>query len=501
MLASKRQGRHKDRVLAGKYRLEELLGTGGMGEVYRAERIADGELFAVKILRSEHCADTALVARFLREARAADLVRHPNVVRILETGTDDAGTPFFVQELLRGEDLALCLKSCGGRLTPEIAIDLLLPIVEAMGIAHASGVVHRDLKPGNVYLARINGDTIPKLLDFGISSLAASTEISRITSTGTSLGTPAYMSPEQVMGQNDVDARSDVWSLGVMIYELIAGSLPFVLGDSPGALFVQICTRNPRPLESVVPEVPLDLARVIARCMRRNRAERYATAEDLAADLRCVRNGTAIASSRLLEQEAIAADLENAARVTLARGRAVFSSEDALTVSTPAGPGARSARFSTASHGSTHEIELDAPSSDSTEALKLASVMPPAMSSNWRTGVQTPGRPARAPEAKLPTGSAFPFFACAALVAAGAVFASPWHGGSPLSSAIESTASFAPRVSLTILVVIAFGGGAFGAGRARRHWYDGRKAVAAVIVVVAAIALALAAHLARAVIG
>ncbi len=500
MHASKRQGSHKDRVLAGKYRVEELLGTGGMGEVYRAARISDGELFAVKILRSEHCADTALVARFLREARAADLVRHPNVVRILETGTDDAGTPFFVQELLRGEDLALCLKSCGGRLTPEIAIDLLLPIVEAMGIAHTSGVVHRDLKPGNVYLARINGDTIPKLLDFGISSLAASTEISRITSTGTSLGTPAYMSPEQVMGQNDVDARSDVWSLGVMIYELIAGSLPFVLGDSPGALFVQICTRNPRPLESVVPEVPLDLARVIARCMRRNRAERYATAEDLAADLRCVRNGTAIAPSGLPEQEAIAADLENAARFT-ARGRAVFSSEDALTVSSPALPGARSARFSTASHGSVHEIELDAPSTDSTEALKLASVMPPAMSSHWRTGVQTPGRPARAPDAKSSRGSAFPFFACAALVATGAVFASPWQAGSPLSSAIESAASFAPRVSMTILAVIALGGGAFAAGRARRHWYGDRKAVAAVLVVVAAIALALAAHLARAAIG
>ncbi len=563
MTASKRLGSHKDRILAGKYRLDELLGTGGMGEVYRAVRIADGALFAVKILRIEHCADSGLVARFLREARAADLVRHPNVVRILETGTDDAGTPFFVQELLRGEDLALCLKSCGGRLTPDIAIDLLLPIVEAMGIAHASGVVHRDLKPGNVYLARINGDTMPKLLDFGISSLAASTEISRITSTGTSLGTPAYMSPEQVMGQSDVDARSDVWSLGVMLYELIAGCLPFVMGESPGALFVQICTRNPRALEVVVPDVPRDLAQVIARCLRRNRGERYSTATELAEDLRCVRDGKPIAPSSLPEQRAIAADVEMAARATLGRGASNISSEDMATVATPAADAAearRSARFSTASHGSMREIDLDVPSSDSANTLKLASI--PPVSGAWRPGAHAATRPVRAPEPTTPTGSAAPFFAVAAIVAGAATLASPWRAGWPLLSVVESATSFAPRAGMTVLAIAALAGGAFaavrgvrrapiaigllviaigavgvaialgvdalmpgqlldlaprvtpwaaalvpfgtglhGADHARRLWWSGNKGVAAVLVAAAVVALAIAAHVARAAIG
>src|SRR5262249_55023965 len=130
-----------------------------------------------------------------------------------------------------------------------------------------------------------------KLLDFGISSFASTSDVSRITSTGTALGTPAYMSPEQVMGNKDIDARADVWALGVMMYELLAGRLPFNKGDTPGALFVQICTHSPTPLESVVPDVPRDLARIVKRCLRRSRMERYPTAAELALDLRAVHAG------------------------------------------------------------------------------------------------------------------------------------------------------------------------------------------------------------------
>ena len=268
-------------LLAGKYRLERLLGAGAMGQVYRAKELGSDRAVAVKVMRDEHAHNTTTVTRFLREARAAKKVDHPNVVDVYDIALDDDGAPFIVQELLHGEDLARCLKTSGGTLSPEIALDLLIPIVDAAAAAHASGVVHRDLKPANVYLARIGTEIVPKLLDFGISQLVDTEDASRLTATGTALGTPAYMAPEQVMGSKEIDARTDVWSLGVMLHELVAGSLPFAI-DVPSALFVAICTTNPTPLDEAAPGVPLDLARVVARCLRRDRRERYANATELA---------------------------------------------------------------------------------------------------------------------------------------------------------------------------------------------------------------------------
>ena len=287
-------------TLAGKYALEGRLGVGGMGEVYRARNTAMGRAVAIKLLLAEHANDETVVARFLTEARAANLVRHPNVVDVLDIGRDDDGTPFIVQELLEGKDLARHVLDAGGRLPYVEALTLIVPIVEAVGLAHARGVVHRDLKPENVFLALIGDTIVPKLLDFGISQVLAAPDSVRMTATGVAMGTPAYMSPEQIKGAKSVDARTDVWSLGVILFEMVSGELPFP-AESAGAMFVQISIAEPVPLASVAPSVPLDLTRVIARCLRKDRTERYASASDLARDLRNVLENKAILRTGELE--------------------------------------------------------------------------------------------------------------------------------------------------------------------------------------------------------
>ena len=276
-------------VLASKYRLEELLGSGGMGHVYRAVNQDVGRLVAIKVLRAEHAQNPQVVERFLREARAANLVRHPNVVDVLDVGRETAGAPFIVQELLEGEDLAHLVERRGGRLPLEEVVDILGPVIDAVAEAHARGVIHRDIKPENVFLAKGPRAPIPKLLDFGISKVSAPDL--RATEVGVMMGTPAYMPPEQVRGARDANPQTDVWALGVMLFELISGRMPFDEGDAP-ALFVAIATRDAPTLLDIGAEVPPEISRVVARCLRRSPGERYPTAAELARDLRHVMNGT-----------------------------------------------------------------------------------------------------------------------------------------------------------------------------------------------------------------
>jgi eukaryotic-like serine/threonine-protein kinase len=280
-------------VLASKYRLEELLGSGGMGHVYRAVNTHVGRAVAIKVLRAEHAQNAQIVERFLREARAANLVRHPNVVDVLDIGKEDGGAPFIVQELLDGEDLAHLVARRGGKLPVEEVCDLLLPVIEAVAEAHAHGVVHRDIKPENVFLAKAKppqGPT-PKLLDFGISKVRAPDL--RATEVGMMMGTPAYMAPEQVQGARDADPRSDVWALGVMMFELIAGRMPFDIPDAP-ALFVAIATRDAPSLLEIHAEVTPAISRLVGRCLRRQPDDRYPSAAELGRDLRHVLDNTEI---------------------------------------------------------------------------------------------------------------------------------------------------------------------------------------------------------------
>ncbi|HEY8087711.1 MAG TPA: serine/threonine-protein kinase [Polyangiaceae bacterium] len=278
-------------LLGGKYVLEQRLGAGGMGEVWRARHVALDREVAIKVLRPEHADDRDVAARFLREARTANLVRHPNVVDVLDVGQDEHGAPFLVQELLRGQDLARHVAEQGGRLPVAAAMQLLLPVVDAVAFAHARGVVHRDLKPENVFLAREGEAVVPKLLDFGISHVAAGP---RMTATGVALGTPAYMAPEQIKGRA-VDARTDVWSLGVMVHEVLSGALPFT-GETTADMFVQIATSPPIPLADAVPGVPEDLSRIVERCLCFAPEDRYADARALADDLRAFWGGKHLAA-------------------------------------------------------------------------------------------------------------------------------------------------------------------------------------------------------------
>ena len=282
-------------LLAGRYRLVKRLGAGGMGEVYRAHNELVGRDVAVKLLRPEFGANPDTVTRVKREAMAANAVRHPNVVDVLDIVDDESGAPAIVQELLDGKDLAAHRAALGRPLSEAEALDLMIPVVEAVGAAHRAGLMHRDLKLENVFLhRRADGSVTPKVLDFGLSRPVGESAALRMTATGVMMGTPYYMSPEQVQGHRDIDQRTDVWALGVMLYELVAGQVPFA-GDTMGAIFVKVCTFDPFPLRTLAPGVSETYARVVARCLDRDRNQRPADAAALVEELRLARrNATTV---------------------------------------------------------------------------------------------------------------------------------------------------------------------------------------------------------------
>jgi len=265
----------------GRYKVLEELGQGSMGIVYKAHDPNLDLILAVKVLRAECLQGETLVKRFLAEARVLGRLDHPNIVRVYNVD-EDQGTVYIAMEFLEGEalnDLAKRKRFLHG----EIA-DLGAKIAEALGYAHSKGVVHRDVKPGNIL---VRSDGKPKITDFGIARIEDTAEHLR-TQAGEVLGTPAYMSPEQVLSE-PVDGRSDIFSLGIILYELCAGERPFQ-GDSLGAVFQAITQAAPVPLSERNPEVPAALAEVVERCLRRNPADRFQSGEELAAALRvCLR--------------------------------------------------------------------------------------------------------------------------------------------------------------------------------------------------------------------
>ena len=252
------------RLLAGKYRLGRLLGEGGMGAVYEGEHTGLGSRVAIKLL-SEHIHNERAIARFRREARAMAAVRHDNVVTVTDTGTDEEGTPFLVMELLEGESLNALIKR-ERKLTPEAAVPIAMQMLSGLAAAHDRGIVHRDLKPGNVFLAWGNeGERRVKILDFGISKFAEGATRD-LTAEGTMIGTPHYMAPEQARGDKDVDHRADLYGVGVLLYRMVTGRLPFSKKPSDG-LYEQILEGDKLPPREVAPEVPEELERVIMKAM------------------------------------------------------------------------------------------------------------------------------------------------------------------------------------------------------------------------------------------
>jgi serine/threonine-protein kinase len=229
------------KVLAHRYRLEHQLGEGGMGSIWRAEHLVLAAPVADKLIDPEIAEDEDAMARFMREAQSAATLRSPHVVQILDYGMDGK-VPFMVMELLEGENLAQRIKRLG-RIAPGETARILTHVGRAVARAHEAGIVHRDLKPENVFLVRNEDEEIAKVLDFGVAKVDKKViGPSAVTRTGSLLGTPYYMSPEQAQGNKTVDSRSDLWSLGVIAFECLIGKRPFY-SDAIGDLVLQICVR------------------------------------------------------------------------------------------------------------------------------------------------------------------------------------------------------------------------------------------------------------------
>jgi serine/threonine-protein kinase len=271
-------------VLAGKYRIDRVLGAGGMGAVVAAHHIQLEDKVALKFLLPEALSRPEAVTRFLREARAAVRIKSEHVARVTDVGQLDNGAPYMVMEYLEGGDLEEMLAR-GGPLPPEQAVDFVLQASEAIAEAHTLGIVHRDLKPANLYcIRRADGHLSIKVLDFGISKVTTPGSQHNMTQTAAMVGSPVYMSPEQMQSAKNVDARTDIWATGAILFELIAGRTPFY-SESITDLAVKVVNDPAPPLAELVPTVPPGLAQVVATCLEKARERRYQNMGDLAVAL------------------------------------------------------------------------------------------------------------------------------------------------------------------------------------------------------------------------
>ncbi|HKY36635.1 MAG TPA: serine/threonine-protein kinase [Polyangiaceae bacterium] len=273
-------------IIAGKYQLVRLLGQGGMGAVYEGRNTATLKRCAVKLLLSPAFGgNTELVKRFFREAKASSIIESDHIVQVFDSGYDtELGWPYMVMEMLQGQDLERLLKHLG-TVHPLAVAKIMLQATMGLAKAHEAGVVHRDIKPANLYLSgRETGDMIVKLLDFGIAKVKMENiqETSHgLTRTGSMLGTPLYMSPEQVAGASSIDASSDVWSLGIVMFELLSGQVPWTNAASLGTLMAAIIHENLPLLQDRAPWVPPELAEITHRAMSRDTSKRFRNAAEL----------------------------------------------------------------------------------------------------------------------------------------------------------------------------------------------------------------------------
>jgi serine/threonine-protein kinase len=271
------------RVLADTYRIVKQLGEGGMGRVFEAThlRLRDRTV-AVKVLGEEFVREPEIVARFEREVESASRVVHPHVIEVYDAGHTQDGVHFLVTEHLEGEDLGAFIERTKKGIPIELAVKLVRQTCLALAAAHARGVVHRDVKPENVFVVQVDGEPFVKVLDFGISKIVRGGD-TKLTRTGAVLGTPAYMSPEQARG-TDTDERTDVYGVGATLYTALAGQAPFDANDAATAL-TKLVNEEPPRLRSIASHVPPDLELVVQRAMAKDPRDRYTSAMELFAAL------------------------------------------------------------------------------------------------------------------------------------------------------------------------------------------------------------------------
>jgi serine/threonine-protein kinase len=269
-------------VIAEKYVVEKVIGAGGVGVVVSARHTLLAERVAIKLLQRSACTSDENLARFDREGRALARLKSPHVARVMDVGALPSGEPFMVMELLDGNDLSAVIRR-DAPVPIERAVSWIVQACEAVVEAHAVGIIHRDLKPANLFLCRdAGGDELIKVLDFGISKLLrdAAPRDHGLTQATSVIGSPLYMSPEQMEAPAEADERSDIWALGTLLYELVSGAAPFDAPTIP-LLCAQICTGEPRPLTSHLPGVPEGLARVVHRCLANRPEDRFQSVADL----------------------------------------------------------------------------------------------------------------------------------------------------------------------------------------------------------------------------
>ncbi|MFO0756728.1 MAG: serine/threonine-protein kinase [Byssovorax sp.] len=271
-------------VLGDRYRLIERIAEGGMGAVWRAEGLSLGWDVAIKLLHGElRSPDSA--ARFAREAKAAVVLEHPSIVRVFDFGETRYGEPYLVMELIRGESLA-DLMDLRGRFTETAAVQMMLPIADALVAAHGRGIVHRDLKPGNIVMSTQGDDgaRLPKLVDFGLAIRTNSAIRDRITLAGEIIGSPGYMAPEQSVSGLEIGAAADIWAFSVVLYEMVTGIGPFARANEHASI-AAVLHEEPKPTTDLLPETDGDLWRIIRRGLQKEPKERWASMADMRAEL------------------------------------------------------------------------------------------------------------------------------------------------------------------------------------------------------------------------
>ena len=294
-------------LLSGKFRIERQLGAGAMGAVYAIHHELTRHRRALKLLHPEVRMSPDLVRRFLNEASAAGRAGNPHLVETFDAGTLDSGEPYVVMELLEGESLGALIER-ERQLSVALCAELLAQAAEGVDAAHAAGIIHRDLKPENLFVTERDGRPFIKILDFGVSKFKTASGVSaRSTRAGDVCGSPAYMSPEQLQGRLDIDARSDVFALGVVLYECLSGRMPFV-ADTFEALAVRIVTCDCAPIEELRPDMPPALTQVVQRALRPHRNERYHSARAMAEALAPLRAQRDITRSGVVQQAELRTD-------------------------------------------------------------------------------------------------------------------------------------------------------------------------------------------------